>query len=133
MRLMVARSRSISSVSPLAVYGFGGMQKQGRASGGAQRGGDLLRDDTALAHASDDDAAACLSALDNEIDGSLEVCGHGAFKTGGELLQCFCFNANELCRGVLRHIVQTFWMVSNALAARQVLAPRQSAGASRIP
>ena len=41
----------------VAVHRLGRMQKQRRRAGGAERGGDLLRDDAALAHAGDHHAA----------------------------------------------------------------------------
>ena len=50
----------------VAVDGFGGVQKQGRRAGGAERGGDLLGDDAALAHAGDDDAAVALAAAKDQ-------------------------------------------------------------------
>ena len=95
------------------------MQKEGRASGGAECGGNFLCDDSALAHAGDDDAAAGLPALNDKVDGSLKICSHRAFEPSCEVLQRFGFNADELCRGVFRHCDQTLWMVSKVPAAPQ--------------
>ena len=54
------------------------MKKQRRRAGGAERGGDLLRDDAALAHAGDHDAAVGLAAAEDQLDGAGERFGHGA-------------------------------------------------------
>ena len=71
LRLRVARRRRISSVSPLAEratttspgmstprspwMASAGWRNRGRRAGGAEGGGDLLGDDSAFAHAGDDE------------------------------------------------------------------------------
>ncbi len=84
----------------VAMDGFGRMKEERRAAGGTEGGGDLLGDDAAFTHAGDDDAAARLSALDDAVDGALEVGGHGPVEALGEGQQRFGFDPNELGRSV---------------------------------
>jgi hypothetical protein len=60
------------------------VEEERGAARGAERGGDLLRDDAALAHSSDDDAATGLSALKNAINGVVKRGRHRAFEALGE-------------------------------------------------
>src|SRR5262249_41479628 len=46
------------------------MEEERRGAGAAQRGGDLAADDSRLAHAGEDDAAA---ALPQQLDGAVEL------------------------------------------------------------
>ena len=89
----------------IAVNGFGGMQEQRGAARGAERGGDLLRDDAALAHPGDDDAAASLAALEDAIDGAVEVRGHRAFEAVGKGQQGASLDANQLRWRVFRQTI----------------------------
>ena len=79
----------------------GCMNERGTA-GGAERGGDLLGDDAALAHAGDDDAAAGQSAVEDAGHGALEVGSHGAFKARGQRQQRIGLDADQLGRLVKR-------------------------------
>src|SRR5580704_8918159 len=81
----------------IAVDGFGGMEKKRGRAGGGERGGDLLRDDAALAHAGDDDAAARLTAAKHQFDGGGEGRGHGAFEPRGEREETLRLGADEAC------------------------------------
>jgi hypothetical protein len=81
----------------VAVDGFGGVQKEGGRACGAERGGDLLGNDAALAHAGDHDAAVILAAVKDQLDGAAEGFGHGAFKALGEGFESGCFGADQ-CR-----------------------------------
>jgi hypothetical protein len=76
------------------MHGLGGVQEKRGAAGGAERCGDLLRDDSAFAHAGDDYASAALTTLQNASHGAVEGRFHGAFKALGERQQSFRFNAN---------------------------------------
>ena len=71
----------------IAVQRLGRVQKQGRRTGGTERGGDLLRNNSAFAHAGDHYAAALLTAMQNQLDGAVEGGGHRPFQTRGEGLQ----------------------------------------------
>ena len=86
----------------IAVDGFGGMQKERGAAGGAEGGGDFLGDDAAFAHSGNDDAAAAFSALQNAGDGAVEIGGHGAFEPVGEGEQSLGLNAHEPRWSVMR-------------------------------
>lgn len=74
--------------------GFRRVHKQGRAAGGAERGGNFLRDDAAFAHAGDDDAVAGFTTLEDAGDGAVKVSRHGAFETLGEREQGLGLDAN---------------------------------------
>ncbi len=78
----------------VAVDGFRRVKKDRGAAGGAECGGNLLCDDAALAHSGDDDAAARLTALENEGDGAFKGRGHGAFEAFRESKQGFCLNTH---------------------------------------
>ena len=106
----------------VAVYGLCRMQKERRAAGGTERSGDLLRDDAALAHSGDDDAAASLSALEDAVDGAVEGRGHGAFEALGEGQQGLSLNAHQPRWSVCRQTVD---------AIRSVFGGRHS-GSGRI-
>ncbi len=88
----------------VAVHGLGGMQKQRRRAGGAERGGDLLRDDAAFAHAGDHDAAVRLAAMKNHVDGAGEGLGHGSIEARGESLKRGGLGAHQL-RGLERVVL----------------------------
>ena len=83
--------------------GFGGMQEEGRRAGGAEGGGDLLGDDAALAHAGDDDAAAGIAALHDQLDGAFKVGSHGAFEARGEGQQRLSLDPDQLRGGMYGH------------------------------
>jgi hypothetical protein len=77
----------------VAVDGFCRVQKERRAAGGAERGGDLLSDDATLAHPGYDDATTALSALQDGGHGAVKGGGHGALKAFGEGQKGFRLNA----------------------------------------
>ena len=69
----------------VAVDGLGCVQEVGGRAGGAQRGGDLACDDTALADAGNNDAAAAIGGLKKQIGRLREGCEHGGIEANGEL------------------------------------------------
>ncbi len=71
----------------IAVHGLGRMQKQRRRAGGAERGGDLLRDDAALAHAGDHHAAMRLATAENHLHCARERPGHRPVEARGQRLK----------------------------------------------
>ncbi len=75
------------------MQGFGGMQVERRRSGGGEGGGELAANQSALAHAGDDDASG---AAENEFEGAREVGGHGASDAVCEAAQRLGFNANDV-------------------------------------
>ncbi len=81
----------------IAMDGFGGMEEERGRAGGGERSGDLLRDDAALAHAGDDDAASRLTAAKDQLDSSGEGRGHGAFEPRGEREEALRLGADEVC------------------------------------
>ena len=77
----------------VAVHGFGGMQKQRGTASGGERGRDLARDQSALAHASDHDAAG---ATIQHFNRAIEVLAHGPGKPVSQSAQGCGFNANNI-------------------------------------
>ena len=77
--------------SQIAVEGLDRMQVKGGGSGGTQGGGDFAGDETALAHAGDDDASG---TAEHEVNGALEGWGHGARDAVCQGTQSFSLDAD---------------------------------------
>jgi len=92
----------------VAVDRFGRVEEEGWGAGGAEGGGDFLRDDAGFAHAGDDDAAFFIAAADDELDGLGEWGGHGAVEALGECLKRGSLSADECGWGGLGR-VQVLW------------------------
>jgi hypothetical protein len=75
----------------ISVESFGGMEVESGSSGGCEGGGEFAADESALAHAGDDDASG---AVEDEGEGALEVGGHGTADAIGETAESFGFNAD---------------------------------------
>ncbi|WP_433983352.1 hypothetical protein [Tunturiibacter empetritectus] len=75
---------------------FGSVEEVRRRAGGAKSGGDLARDDAALADAGDDDAGLIRSGLKEMIDGLGERREHRGVEAEGELVESGCLDADEL-------------------------------------
>lgn len=75
----------------IAVKSFGRMQVERGGSGGGEGGGEFAADQSALAHAADDDASG---AAEDEFKSAGEVSSHGAGDAVGEAAQGLGFNAD---------------------------------------
>jgi hypothetical protein len=84
----------------IAMDRFSGMHKQSRATGRAERSGDLLRDDAALAHPGHDDATTRLATVENARHRTLKVRSHRAIEPLSERQQRVRFDADQLGRFV---------------------------------
>ncbi len=79
----------------VAVDGFGGMQKHCRRASGTERGGNLLRNDAALAHAGDHHAAVLFTAAKHQVNGARERREHWPLKACGQGFERRGFGANQ--------------------------------------
>ncbi len=112
----------------VAMDGFGGVQKQGRRAGGAERGGDLLGNDAAFAHSGDDNAAVALAAAKDKLDCAAEWLGHLAFKTEGECFERCRFGADQRRRTKLCRIRRVCFRIALTRLVHRFLMVTVSAG-----
>jgi hypothetical protein len=82
--------------SKIAVQGLDRMHKQRGSSGGAQRSGDLTRDDPTLSHARDYNAAGTGV---QQFHGSVEILSHGSGNAVGEVSQGLGLDADDVFAG----------------------------------
>ena len=82
----------------VAVQSLSGMHKQRRRACRAERRRDLLRDDSALAHPSDDYARR---TVEEQVKGAVEIFGHGSGQTVSQPAQRLCFDAHYVFASAL--------------------------------
>src|SRR4029077_1270573 len=82
----------------VAVHGVDGVHEKRGRSDGAERGGDLARDEAALPQAGN--AHAATTAV-YQLEGAIEGGGHGSGDTVGQGTQGLGFDADHVFAGVL--------------------------------